>query len=502
MPAADALAALESAAGGLSEREAQRRLAAYGPNALRSHSVRAWTRPRPPAAQSAAVPAARGRDGVGLHSASGADAVIIGVIVSLSVGLGFVNEYRSEQAVEALHSQIRHTALVGPRRRPAARRRRRRWCPATSWSCRSATSSPPTSACSTTIELECDEAVLTGESVPVEKTAEPAATASRSCALMGTIVREGCGPRRRRAHRHADRVRPDRRRARRAAGARPRSRSGSGSSRSSSCASPACSRSSIFVINLAAAPAVPRRAAVLARDRDRPHAAAAARDRDGEPLDRLAPPRAQRKVLVKRLVSIEDLGNITLLFTDKTGTLTEGQITFDRAVDAAGGDDADGRTCSVSSATKPCSTASDAVSGNALDVALWDAADRRDRGRRRARVDAGRDAAVRPRAPAVDGRRRRARTATRWLVVKGEPERVLAAQRRGARRRRARPCPTLYDAGARVIAVGARPRPGVTVRRPTPTKRTSSSSGSSCSSTDPRPTRRCRSRVSPRSASS
>ena len=34
---------------------------------------------------------------------------------------------------------------------------------------------------------------------------------------------------------------------------------------------------------------------------------------------------AERKVVVKRLVSIEDLGNIVVLFTDKTGTLTEGQ---------------------------------------------------------------------------------------------------------------------------------------------------------------------------------
>ena len=33
---------------------------------------------------------------------------------------------------------------------------------------------------------------------------------------------------------------------------------------------------------------------------------------------------AERKVVVKRLVSIEDLGNIVVLFTDKTGTLTEG----------------------------------------------------------------------------------------------------------------------------------------------------------------------------------
>ena len=37
---------------------------------------------------------------------------------------------------------------------------------------------------------------------------------------------------------------------------------------------------------------------------------------------------AQRKVIVKRLVAIEDFGNIDVFFTDKTGTLTEGRITL------------------------------------------------------------------------------------------------------------------------------------------------------------------------------
>jgi Mg2+-importing ATPase len=45
---------------------------------------------------------------------------------------------------------------------------------------------------------------------------------------------------------------------------------------------------------------------------------------------------AKRSVVVKRLVSIEDLGNITVLFTDKTGTLTEGHIRFESALDASG----------------------------------------------------------------------------------------------------------------------------------------------------------------------
>ena len=45
---------------------------------------------------------------------------------------------------------------------------------------------------------------------------------------------------------------------------------------------------------------------------------------------------AARSVIVKRLVSIEDLGNIEVLFTDKTGTLTEGRITFAAALDPSG----------------------------------------------------------------------------------------------------------------------------------------------------------------------
>jgi Mg2+-importing ATPase len=45
---------------------------------------------------------------------------------------------------------------------------------------------------------------------------------------------------------------------------------------------------------------------------------------------------AGKQVLVKRLVSIEDLGNADLLFTDKTGTLTEGEIRLREAVGPTG----------------------------------------------------------------------------------------------------------------------------------------------------------------------
>jgi Mg2+-importing ATPase len=45
---------------------------------------------------------------------------------------------------------------------------------------------------------------------------------------------------------------------------------------------------------------------------------------------------AQRSVLVKHLVAIEDLGDADLLFTDKTGTLTEGEIRLREAVGPTG----------------------------------------------------------------------------------------------------------------------------------------------------------------------
>jgi Mg2+-importing ATPase len=49
---------------------------------------------------------------------------------------------------------------------------------------------------------------------------------------------------------------------------------------------------------------------------------------------------AGRKVIVKRLGAIHDLGAMTVLCTDKTGTLTSAEITLARSMDAAGKDDA------------------------------------------------------------------------------------------------------------------------------------------------------------------
>jgi Mg2+-importing ATPase len=57
-------------------------------------------------------------------------------------------------------------------------------------------------------------------------------------------------------------------------------------------------------------------------------------------LSRGAMRMAARKVIVKRLASIHDLGDMTVLCTDKTGTLTSAEITLARSLDALGADNA------------------------------------------------------------------------------------------------------------------------------------------------------------------
>jgi Mg2+-importing ATPase len=79
---------------------------------------------------------------------------------------------------------------------------------------------------------------------------------------------------------------------------------------------------------------------------------------------------AQAKVLVKRLVCIEDLGDIDVLFTDKTGTLTEGSLRFMRSAGPDGSADAGplllGLICNEAVVER-----GQAVGGNSLDLALW-----------------------------------------------------------------------------------------------------------------------------------
>jgi Mg2+-importing ATPase len=175
---------------------------------------------------------------------------------------------------------------------------------------------------------------------------------------------------------------------------------------------------------------------------------------------------ARKRVLVKRLVTIEDLGNIEVLFTDKTGTLTEGVITFDRALDPAGEPSTlpllFGLVCNE--ATR---TATGPVGGNALDVALWSAPPSASLA-----VNAdGPSAYTRLGLLPFDHERQMVSVAARtaagetMLVTKGAPEAVIA---------RCDDLPAganetlqhLFGDGARVVAVATRHAPDVTQPAP------------------------------------
>jgi len=76
---------------------------------------------------------------------------------------------------------------------------------------------------------------------------------------------------------------------------------------------------------------------------------------------------AEKKVVTKRLAAIEDLGNIDILCTDKTGTLTEGDISVEKALGLDGKESID-----VFSHAFLCNAAVGTlrVKGNPIDVAI------------------------------------------------------------------------------------------------------------------------------------
>lgn len=78
---------------------------------------------------------------------------------------------------------------------------------------------------------------------------------------------------------------------------------------------------------------------------------------------------AKAKVIVKRLVSIEDFGNMNVFCTDKTGTLTEGKIALKDISPL--GKEKDDRilTCSML-----CNSAvvNEKIVGNPIDAAIWE----------------------------------------------------------------------------------------------------------------------------------
>ncbi len=162
-PVPDVLDALETTEQGLTTSEARARRSTFGANVLATRRVTALSvllrQLRNPLLilllAAAAVSAATG---------SSTDGWIIAAIVALSVGLGFVNEYRSEQAVAALHANIHHEAVVW---RDGSQRALdvRELVPGDVVELHIGELVPADLRLVEVDELECDESVLTGESI-------------------------------------------------------------------------------------------------------------------------------------------------------------------------------------------------------------------------------------------------------------------------------------------------------------------------------------------------
>jgi Mg2+-importing ATPase len=471
-PSAEVLEALGSTANGLTSAQARERLARVGPNLIRQRRITALDvlggQLRNPL-----LWLLLGAAGVSAVTGDPAGAAIIAAIVVLSVGLGFVNEYRSAQALAALHGDIHYSAVVW---RDGAQQPVdvTELVPGDVVALSVGAVVPADLRLIETAALECDEAVLTGESQATPKSAVPAppgesAVDLPSCAFMGTIVRQGSG--------RGVVV------ATAAATAFGAIAVGLGERQAATAFQVGLQDFSKLLVKVAAALSVAILVVNVAFDRPLIQALlfsiAIAIGITPQLLPAIVSVSlatgsralARKRVLVKRLVTIEDLGNIDVLFCDKTGTLTDGEITFAQALDPSG-----------VAATRPLllgllcneatATPAGAVGGNALDRALWAAP-----GAAGVLPASGdRSALERVGLLPFDHDRQLASVVVRdgagatTLVTKGAPETVLArcggagagagsdaGADASAGDAAAVVLQRLFDEGARVVAVATRP---------------------------------------------
>jgi len=455
----EVLDSLRSVELGLSGEDATGRIAVVGSNVLRTRRARGGAvlirQLRSPILLLLFVTAV-----VSVFVGEGANAAIIAVILTASIALGFVNEYRAERAADALHDRIRHT-VVCLRDGAPTEVDVTALVPGDVVRVGLGSVVPADLRILSCHDLTCDEAILTGESLPVAKSADPVAGVAAlgdlsSCLLMGTVVQSGTavavvvdtG-----ARTEFGRVAVG------LAGAQPQTEFQRGLGRFSALllVVAVSLTSLIFAANvLLQRPIIDSLLFSLAiavgiTPQLLPTVVSASLAVGSRAL-------AKQKVLVKRLVCIEDLGDIDLLVTDKTGTLTEGRIRFDAALPVAGRTTADEVALLGLLATEadysmsPVTT----VGLNAMDAALWQSTaitEGRPRGYRQVEVLPF-DHERRMTSVLVDDPAGR-----RMLVTKGSPEDVM------------RVCSTAdaaaqaildreYARGARVVAVARRAAPG------------------------------------------
>ena len=444
---------------GLSSAEAAARMVRYGPNVIRAQRVSA-------AAllgrqlRNAVLILLAGTAIVSFFLGDSMQAVIIGVILAASIALGFFNEYRAEKASAAMHSSMRHSAVV---------RRDREFVtldvvdlvPGDVIRLSLGEAVPADVRLVEVNGLECDESILTGESISAEKASAPvpAGTEPADCsdlAFMGTIVSAGDGLGVVYATgKHAEFGRI-------AAGlahAQPETEFQIGLRRFSYLLlRVAVALMVVILISnlLLQKPVIDSilfslAIAVGITPQLLPAVVSASLATGSRELAKL-------NVLVKRMVCIEDLGDIDILITDKTGTLTEGRISLVDSIDTAGATSSSVHRIGL--LASDVDLRSGGASANPLDAALWEEP------RARLLVEGAERRGLLP----FDSLRRATSAliddgGTRLLVTKGAPEQVMA---------RCRPpgadavhtLDALFAAGRRVVAVAVKPAPALTTIKP------------------------------------
>jgi len=162
---------LETTEGGLGSDEAARRLARHGPNELTaSGRITPW---RLLLAHLENVLIVILLVAVGLSALLGhvLEAIVIGVILLFAVALGFIQEYRAERAIEGLKRLAAPTATVirdGAEREVAARD----LVPGDVVQLEAGAKVPADARVLSAVNLKVEEAALTGESMPVRKSTE------------------------------------------------------------------------------------------------------------------------------------------------------------------------------------------------------------------------------------------------------------------------------------------------------------------------------------------
>jgi P-type Mg2+ transporter len=328
-PLPEVLQSLATTPAGLPADEARARLSRYGPNRIRERGhpglqifLRQLKNPLLGLLLAATC--------VSLTVGQRTDAVIILAIVSLSVSLGFFDEYRADRAARLLQARLTRSARV-LRNGAVERVDVDAMVPGDIAIVEVGDIVGADLRLLEAVELTADEAMLTGESLPVDKSIAPETSADGAGILLaGTVLRSGRG-RGVVIATGADTTFGGI--AARVSQAPPVTEFEQGMRRFSLflvvvtgilttfifCANALLGRGFLESLLFSLAIAVGLTPQLL------PAIVTVSLAMGARRL-------AAQKVIVRHLVAIEDLGNVEVLFSDKTGTLTSGTITLEQAV--------------------------------------------------------------------------------------------------------------------------------------------------------------------------